>query len=554
MWILQEIVLDSNNEVRYKIIKEGNIKEISLYEAIKLFENNRLVNALPIQQGLKIVAFKLIGNTDEKYNITFRGYDKYEGVKSPGEVAKMYIQKYSILNREPPLQLKILSDSDVVLEKVNTKNTWGTLEIPWFVTQIKIPKNTENQHFKSLREDDTVLGKCKFSEIIINNQKGRPLAINYLCAWMESVKIALKIKHPECICGIQHLFYNQTNLIEIDIDGIKFSTGQANSMFENCIYLKKVKFGKDDFIYPLSTAQMFCRCNELINFEHIFKHIDFKYIKNQSNMFKDCYKLKTFDFQEFRLSNLSTAKSMFKGCSQLSSVNQRVAHLPYLKDATQMFSGCTKLEEFDFQKIHMPAVEYLNYTFSSCSNIREINLSGLEFRHLYEANYTFIYCQRLKSINFDNTSFPVLKQMRDTFQQCHLLIIVDFKNQKLPQLKDIQGIIDKCRYIVYFDMIDAHAPNINCINLQFQNCPKLKAVRLQDSTKNITDAQLAFSNDPSLIVVWAKGLDLISSNQYKMFEKQVNIKQIQTSTIQLSKQKWKDLCLPNKEIKQLRIG
>lgn len=466
----------------------------------------------------------------------------------------MYIQKYSILNKEPPLQLKILSDSDVVLEKVNTKNTWGTLEIPWFVTQIKIPKNTGNQHFKSLREDDTVLGKCKFSEIIINNQKGRPLAINYLCAWMESVKITLKIKHPECICGIQHLFYNQTNLIEIDIDGIKFSTGQANSMFENCIYLKKVKFGKDDFIYPLSTAQMFCRCNELINFEHIFKHINFKYIKNQSNMFKDCYKLKTFDFQEFRLSNLSTAKSMFKGCGQLSSVNQRVAHLPYLKDATQMFSGCTKLEEFDFQNIKMPSVEYLNSTFSDCKGLKTISLQGLEFKKLHEANYTFENCTSLQFVEFTDASFPELKTLKSTFIQCHSLKIIDFKNSNLPNLRNMSGIIDKCRCIVYFDMIDAHAPNINCVNLQFQNCPKLKAVRLQDSTKNITDAQLAFSSDPSLIVVWAKGLDLISSNQYKMFERQINIKQIQTSTIQVSKQKWKDLCLPNKEIKQLRIG
>lgn len=474
----------------------------------------------------------------------------------------MYIQKYSILNKEPPLQLKILSDSDVVLEKVNTKNTWGTLEIPWFVTQIKIPKNTEercqqsayNNYFQSIHEEDAVLEKCKFSEIIINNPRNRVIALNFLCAMMHSVKLKIKIRYPQNICGIQHMFYNQAYLQKIEIEGLKFNQGQAMSMFRNCAQLKTIEFEDDDFIYPINSSYMFSGCQNLQNFEHIFKHINFQYIKDSQKMFSSCYLLRQFDFSKFRMASLKFACAMFKDCGNLVSINQGEVYLPSLIDATSMFAGCKSLKVFDFQKIHMPAVEYLNYTFSSCSNIREINLSGLEFRHLSEANYTFIYCQRLKSINFDNTSFPVLKQMRDTFQQCHLLIIVDFKNQKLPQLKDIQGIIDKCRYIVYFDMIDAHAPNINCINLQFQNCPKLKAVRLQDSTKNITDAQLAFSSDPSLIVVWAKGLDLISSNQYKMFERQVNIKQIQTSTIQVSKQKWKDLCLPNKEIKQLKIG
>lgn len=496
MWTLQDIVRNSENRQVYRISKNNLGVTVGIDKAIELFKSKRLIGAKPVYLGANIVSFEMLEQTDK--SITFRGYDKYRGVLQPGEVATIYIQKHQIVNKEPALKLKILSDSDVILEEVTDKTQIGTLEIPWFVTQIRIPKENESntQFLQKFKEQDMVLGGCHFREIIIHNSENRPLAINYLCQMMRSMRLRLKIDNPKSIVGISHLFYGQVELREIEASGIQFSNGQTDSMFEDCFNLRQIRFSADDYIVPISTSRMFKGIERIQDFDDILSHINLTNVVNSSKMFMDCKKLKTFDFQTVRMAKLRIASLMFKGCSELVSVNQGAAYLPSLTDAQKMFLGCRSLLEFDFHKIHIPKVQCLNYTFSECDNLKYINLQSLQFNSLKECNYTFSCCSKLRDIEFTDTSFPVLESMRGTFQQCHLLSIVDFKNQKLLQLRDIQNIIGRCRNIVYFDMISAYAPNITCINLQFQNCPRLKAVRLQDSTINITDAQFAFSNDP----------------------------------------------------------
>ena len=115
---------------------------------------------------------------------------------------------------------------------------------------------------------------------------------------------------------------------------------------------------------------MFSRCYNLekISLNNLFT----KNIKDMSNLFEDCYALKTLEINDelFITSNVTLMNNMFTNCKALEKIDLNKKDFNSVKNLSKIFYGCENLSEINLPLINSGNLLDMSHMFYGCKNLR----------------------------------------------------------------------------------------------------------------------------------------------------------------------------------------
>ncbi|MCM1091060.1 MAG: BspA family leucine-rich repeat surface protein [Butyrivibrio sp.] len=103
-------------------------------------------------------------------------------------------------------------------------------------------------------------------------------------------------------------------------------------------------------------------------------------MKNASDMFIDCWYLKSVDLSGFDTSSVTNMNGMFGNCSSLKSVDLSGLDTSSVTNMGYLFGGCSSLTSVDLSGLDTSSVIYMNEMFIRCESLRSVNLRGFNQR------------------------------------------------------------------------------------------------------------------------------------------------------------------------------
>jgi len=165
------------------------------------------------------------------------------------------------------------------------------------------------------------------------------------------------------------------------------------------------------------------------SFEHQFSsdgmhYVKYKYKKieknsiNMSSMFKDCKFLKTLDFSNFDMSNITNMSYMFYSCENFNKLILSKHRTNNLLDTSYMFGGCSILTTLDLSNLNPANVSTMKYMFSFCANLKSIDFSSFNKTKVTDMSGLFYKCSELESLDLSNLNTVNVVNMADMFKFC----------------------------------------------------------------------------------------------------------------------------------------
>lgn len=137
-----------------------------------------------------------------------------------------------------------------------------------------------------------------------------------------------------------------------------------------------------------------------------------------------------------------------------------------ITDMTDMFSDCPNLLSIDLSNFNTSNVTIMSGMFAWCTNLTSINLSNFDISKVIDMTSMFDGCSNLTTIDLSNFDTSNVKDMYSMFYHCY-------------NLTTIKGVIDMKSCTDY--------------SLMFENCPKLKNVKIKNPPSRFNGAGLSSS-------------------------------------------------------------
>ena len=237
-------------------------------------------------------------------------------LKTNHEMANIYILKHKMIGRLPNIALNFLPNDRVELVKVLNTRDNGKIIIPSFVTDIRFDDSMPalNGPFMDTR----------YEHIFIDNQPDIPFDASGLCANMKSNSLEIRFKHPECVTGLDYLFYNSMllqnisgieNLVTSNIKSIKY-------MFGACHSLQKISdLSNWDTSQICDITGLFTHCVKLSELPNMSGWKTPNLIR-LNNLCCHCQSLKQIDaLSSLNVSKVRNFKDIFLGCKDLENLS-----------------------------------------------------------------------------------------------------------------------------------------------------------------------------------------------------------------------------------------
>lgn len=224
------------------------------------------------------------------------------------DLAKIYDKKQRLLGK-PLLKFELLEDDRVLLIDVLDKISTSKITIPSFITDVvNISADSINgfmyaveghialrERYKNygrtdldLMNGDTVFAPfagCRFTEVYIENSPDRTFNATGLFSMIESDKLKVVFRHPECVNISAYMFSRCSYLKELDISSLSVNNIAITSkMFEKCIKIKTISLSQ------FNTSK----------------------VKIANGMFTQCLRLEELDLSNWNTENLIYASELFK--------------------------------------------------------------------------------------------------------------------------------------------------------------------------------------------------------------------------------------------------
>lgn len=253
------------------------------------------------------------------------------------EMVKAYEAKLRLIGAKPEILYELGSSDRVALRGVLDKESTGRITIPSFITNIGSDNfyNTAN-----------IFYGCNYSEIYIMNRPNQECSAKSLFNGMESTKLKVVFKHPECIVNMYGMFNNCKNLIDLDISNLNTSN-----------------------------------------------------VTDMGWMFGDCRKLRKLDLKNFDTRRVESIGWMFKGCESLASLNISSFNTEKVRSMSKIFCGCESLVELDISNFRATSLEHWSNLFTDCKSLINLNLRGFSPRELSSGMPSLFHnCSALSNI------------------------------------------------------------------------------------------------------------------------------------------------------------
>lgn len=222
------------------------------------------------------------------------------------------------------------------------------------------------------------------------------------------------------LVNIAELFYGSIYLKDLTLD-FTDSTCQIryiNRICSDCINLERVTFIDFDFSH-IPLADCFRGSHNLIevNFIGSPDHKDYKAkfgFGNLSHMFYECHSLKTANFSDWDVSNVTGMDSLFQDCRSLERVDISNWHPKNFSGSSRsMFCGCSELKEVYLPEDIFWGNTDATYMFCNCKSLEVIQLSK---SGRLVGNCMFMNCQSLKKV--DMSGYILKGECFSMFEGC----------------------------------------------------------------------------------------------------------------------------------------
>lgn len=217
---------------------------------------------------------------------------------------------------------------------------------------------------------------------------------------------------------IEKLFLNRTNLVSIEFSDVTLPEGleSAYQMFMGCSNLENITL--DNFIAPVNLREMFKNCYKVTSFD--LSSIDTADTESMYGMFQNCTGLVEITFDGITADKLKTMDYMFSGCSNLKIVVFSTAEDKTCgpsDSASQIFSGCINIEKVDGFK----APADCTGMFRDCNQTKGIVLANWDTTAAANMSNMFYGCSNLETIDLSSFDTEQVTNMSGMFQNCSVL-------------------------------------------------------------------------------------------------------------------------------------
>ncbi|MDY5984838.1 MAG: kelch repeat-containing protein [Candidatus Onthovivens sp.] len=311
-------------------------------------------------------------------------------------------------------------------------------------------------------EDGNILRK-EIQSSPLSDDTTKSVKIGFL---PENSSFNLKTIKMDTVRNCLNLFYNKTNLENIEING--FYPEEARQMFYKCSKLVSVNINIDEKVIPVTSML---------------------------NMFNGCQKLNSIiGLGNLILPNLTSVNACFRECRNLNNSALSFIetwNMSNVTDAKQMFYICPNITEMF--NLTMPKVKNIDSMYDSCG-LKEVKGNLIPNTVTY-AKDLFAYNEYLTKLPDDLTTIfgsnSNLLNVSGLFQHCSNLTNVD--NTPLTVNENAQIIVDETKLN---NQILRYCPNVLTVDEMFQSCTGLKKVPigLLHWNPNVVMANYIFNN------------------------------------------------------------
>ncbi|MBR3448971.1 MAG: BspA family leucine-rich repeat surface protein [Oscillospiraceae bacterium] len=183
----------------------------------------------------------------------------------------------------------------------------------------------------------------------------------------------------------------------IDLSGADGSRAtNMRGMFELCLNLKSVKFGKMDTSNVATMERMFFLCKNLKSVD--LSGLDTSELNAMSNMFSNCTSLEEVDLSGFNTSKVMYMSGMFEDCYALKSADLSSFDTRRTDIMQRMFCNCYALESVDLSSFRTDSLTGYEYMFRGCKSLKQIDLSSFKLNQYANLQYMFENCPLLETV------------------------------------------------------------------------------------------------------------------------------------------------------------
>ena len=138
---------------------------------------------------------------------------------------------------------------------------------------------------------------------------------------------------------------------------------------------------------------------------------------NAKQMFENCTKIISIDFNNFNMNDIINVSHMFYYCISLQNITN--FNPINTEDMSFLFYNCSSLTNIGYKSsFSNDKVKKMNSMFSGCENIKMLNLNKHETSKVTDMSFMFDRCGSLDSLNIDSLNTSKVKTMRAMFQKC----------------------------------------------------------------------------------------------------------------------------------------
>lgn len=307
------------------------------------------------------------------------------------EQYKKYIQKYSILGKEPPLTIVADDNGDYWIVQLTVDQDTHELNIPKFVTGFKplldiVELDIETDKVTQLDKTFTKVAN-DMQEALSNKENNKLIDIGLR-------ELDLESKH------IMSTPLNKGTKLVINGNNIPLR-GQLKGMF-SFMDVSELVF-KDFNGEGIESLDSAFRCGQ-------FKQIDFsgfksKNIQSLEKTFDECMALKEVDISNLKVKPLKSIHRMFCECHSIKHIKLPKIYMLEDGNASFAFDQCRQLISVNTQEIHQQGNISMQFMFDQCLKLEDIDISNISAQHIkLKKHFTgaFSDCDKLKRIQFKN--------------------------------------------------------------------------------------------------------------------------------------------------------
>ena len=306
------------------------------------------------------------------------------------------------------------------------------------------------------------------------------------------------IKAPR---NCDNLFAGYTCMESIEFNGCfdTSDTDSMDSMFENCISLKKLDVTGFDVSWVENLRDFVSFCDSLEELD--MGGWDTKRVQDMYGAFSCCKSLRSLDISGFNTAKVTSFGLLFNGCEKLESVNLGSIDTSSVMTFNSMFGGCSSLKEVDLSGLDTSSATNMNWMFHGCSSLQKLDISGFDTSKVENMGGMFGECSHLEELDVSGLDTSKVTTMNAMFNgMTGLLKPLDVSNF------DTSNVTDLSLMFQYYpcDKLDVSSfktSNVENMDSCFYECSYVKELDLSGwDVSKVTEAKYMFSGCKGMTV------------------------------------------------------